>query len=140
MLTGQNQAGGNLGEWSQDEGAFVGTRMRQNQCRRGACLGAEGDQVEVDGRGVQRIGAILQQRHPDATAPALIVQPRARRALAGLLKLRAPGVVVLSINELPSAQPIEVIAVIGGESPEIPTSDPGVQSTAYSPEMETLAA
>ena len=88
----------------------------------------------------ERIGAILQQRHPDATAPALIVQPRARRALAGLLKLRAPGVVVLSINELPSAQPIEVIAVIGGESPEIPASDPGAQSTAYSPEMETLAA
>ena len=84
----------------------------------------------------ERIGAILQQRHPDDTRPALIVQPRARRALTGLLKLRAPGVLVLSINELPSAQPIEVIAVIGGESPEIPADEP----QAYSPEMETLAA
>ena len=48
--------------------------------------------------------------------PALIVQPRARRALAALLKLRAPGCTVLSINELPPTQPIEVIAVVGGAS------------------------
>ncbi|MCH2486672.1 MAG: flagellar biosynthesis protein FlhA, partial [Erythrobacter sp.] len=88
----------------------------------------------------ERIQAILQQRHPDAPRPALIVQPRARRALTGLLKLRAPGVLVLSINELPSAQPIEVIAVIGGESPEIPADQSGTDPTAYSPEMETLAA
>ena len=88
----------------------------------------------------ERIGAILQQRHPDDTRPALIVQPRARRALTSLLKLRAPGVLVLSINELPSAQPIEVIAVIGGESPEIPADQSGTDPTAYSPEMETLAA
>jgi flagellar biosynthesis protein FlhA len=49
-------------------------------------------------------------------------------------------VLVLSINELPSAQPIEVIAVIGGESPEIPADQSGTDPTAYSPEMETLAA
>ena len=48
---------------------------------------------------------------------SLIVQPRARRALAGLLRLRAPACLVLSIAELPVSQPIEVIAVIGGPQP-----------------------
>ena len=36
-------------------------------------------------------------------------------AEAALLRLRAPGCAVLSINELPAAQPIEVIAIVGGE-------------------------
>ncbi|HEX8056639.1 MAG TPA: hypothetical protein VF481_08255, partial [Novosphingobium sp.] len=44
--------------------------------------------------------------------------PRARRALASLLKLRAPSCLVLSIAELPAAQPIEVIDVVGGPSPQ----------------------
>ncbi|MEP3049918.1 MAG: FHIPEP family type III secretion protein [Erythrobacter sp.] len=46
---------------------------------------------------------------------ALIVQPPARRALASLLKQRVPRCLVLSINELPAAQPVEVVGVIGGE-------------------------
>jgi len=46
-------------------------------------------------------------------AIALIVQPPARRALAALLKLRAPRCLVLSINELPATQPIAVVGVIG---------------------------
>ncbi len=45
---------------------------------------------------------------------ALIVQPPARRALAALLKARCPRCLVLSITELPSAQPIAVVGVIGG--------------------------
>jgi flagellar biosynthesis protein FlhA len=44
---------------------------------------------------------------------ALIVQPPARRALAALLKVRAPRCLVLSIAELPATQPIAVIGVIG---------------------------
>ena len=68
----------------------------------------------------ERIAAILAERPVGAGAPALIVQPRARRPLAGLLKLRAPGCAVLSINELPVSQPIEVIAVVGGESATAP--------------------
>ena len=70
-----------------------------------------------------RIAAILSERaihgeHDSADIPpALIVQPRARRALAALLRLRAPSCLVLSITELPPSQPIEVIAVIGGEAP-----------------------
>ena len=63
----------------------------------------------------ERIAAILASRSPGAGGPVLIVQPRARRPLAALLRLRAPGCAVLSINELPAAQPIEVIAIVGGE-------------------------
>jgi flagellar biosynthesis protein FlhA len=61
----------------------------------------------------ERVAALTAERQ-GATPPALIVQPRARRALAALLKLREPGCLVLSIAELPPTQPIEVIAVIGG--------------------------
>lgn len=53
-------------------------------------------------------------------AIALIVQPPARRALAALLKLRAPRCLVLSINELPATQPIAVVGVIGAPA-EAPT-------------------
>jgi len=62
-----------------------------------------------------RVAGILSERGPSAIPPALIVQPRARRALAALLRLRAPQCLVLSISELPQAQPIEVLAVIGGQ-------------------------
>ncbi len=64
----------------------------------------------------ERIATIVDQRDPATTRPALIVQPRARRALAALLRLRAPQCLVLSINELPASQPIEVIAVVGDEN------------------------
>lgn len=49
---------------------------------------------------------------------ALIVQPPARRALAGLLRQRARSCQVLSINELPATQPVEVVSVIGAEERE----------------------
>ncbi len=71
----------------------------------------------------ERVAAICAERGGDVCPPALIVQPRARRALASLLRLRAPACLVLSISELPASQPIEVIAVIGGEhntSPALP--------------------
>jgi flagellar biosynthesis protein FlhA len=67
----------------------------------------------------EHITALIAQRGPAATPIALIVQPRARRALSALLKLRAPSCLVLSIAELPQAQPIEVIDVIGGERPQL---------------------
>nr|WP_068864085.1 flagellar biosynthesis protein FlhA [Erythrobacter dokdonensis] len=50
-------------------------------------------------------------------AIALIVQPPARRALAALLKQRAPRCLVLSIAELPPTQPIAVVGVIGEAAP-----------------------
>ena len=61
----------------------------------------------------EHIAALVAERGPNAAPLALVVQPRARRALAALLRQRSPGVLVLSIAELPAAQPIEVIAVIG---------------------------
>jgi flagellar biosynthesis protein FlhA len=54
---------------------------------------------------------------------ALIVQPPARRALAALLRHRSPRCLVLSIAELPSAQPIAVVGVIG-EREEAPALSP----------------
>ncbi|MBB3861877.1 flagellar biosynthesis protein FlhA [Novosphingobium hassiacum] len=78
--------------------------------------------IEPDlARGIgERITGIIAERGPGAPPIALIVQPRARRPLAALLRLRAPQCLVLSISELPPSQPIEVIEVIGGEAPEQP--------------------
>ena len=56
---------------------------------------------------------------------ALIVQPPARRALAALLKTRAPRCLVLSIAELPATQPIAVVGVIGA-----PDEAPALTATA----------
>lgn len=68
----------------------------------------------------EHAAALVAQRGAGAMPLALVVQPRARRSLAALLRLRAPSVLVLSIAELPVTQPIEVVAVIGGP----PASDP----------------
>ena len=90
----------------------------------------------------ERISALLNSRPQGALPPALVVQPRARRALASLLKLRAPGLLVLSINELPAAQPIEVIAVIGDDAeaaPQQPQLPPPAQTRHMQPQ-EALAA
>jgi flagellar biosynthesis protein FlhA len=85
----------------------------------------------------ERIALIVSQR-AGLPPPALIVQPRARRALAALLQLRAPGCTVLSINELPAAQPIEVIAVVGGDSEPAPQLALGDAAPVY--QTEALAA
>jgi len=47
----------------------------------------------------------------------LIVQPPVRRSLANFLKQRASRCLVLSINELPATQAVEVVGVIGAEEP-----------------------
>lgn len=76
--------------------------------------------IEPDlARGIgERVSDLIAERGPGAPPVALIVQPRARRPLAALLRLRAPNCLVLSISELPPSQPIEVISVIGGEAPQ----------------------
>jgi len=61
----------------------------------------------------EHIAALIAERGAGASQMALIVQPRARRALAALLRQRAPSCLVMSIAELPPAQAIEVVAVIG---------------------------
>ncbi len=84
-----------------------------------------------------RVAAIITARGPAALPVALIVQPRARRAVAALLRLRAPQCAVLSISELPPAQPIEVIDVIGGETPE---QNPDQNPDQLALQREELAA
>jgi flagellar biosynthesis protein FlhA len=83
----------------------------------------------------EHIANLTAERGPNAAPLALIVQPRARRALAALLKLRAPSCTVLSIAELPPAQPIEVLSVIGGEP--VPQVAPGLPSPRA---FESMAA
>jgi flagellar biosynthesis protein FlhA len=68
----------------------------------------------------ERVADIVAERGPGAVPPVLVVQPRARRALSALLRMRAPTCTVISISELPPTQPIEVISVIGGEPAPAP--------------------
>jgi flagellar biosynthesis protein FlhA len=59
---------------------------------------------------VREVNAVAEA---EGSPVALIVQPPARRALATLLKARSPRCLVLSIAELPAAQPIAVVGTIG---------------------------
>lgn len=86
----------------------------------------------------ERVVAIMTARQPGELTPTLVVQPRARRPMSALLKLRAPGCLVISINELPVAQPIEVIAVIGGDT-ELPSPAPS-GTVPHDFEREAMAA
>ena len=88
----------------------------------------------------ERVAAIVASRQPGDGAPALVVQPRARRPMSALLKLRAPGCLVISINELPVAQPIEVIAVIGGEDGQHQQLPALTETAPPEYEREALAA
>jgi len=72
----------------------------------------------------------------EQAAIALIVQPPARRALAGLLKGRAPRCLVLSIAELPASQPIAVVGTIGASGAGDDKAMPAVDA----PRAEELAA
>ena len=67
----------------------------------------------------------------EAGSLALVVQPPARRALAALLKVRAPQCLVISIAELPASQPIEMLAIIGR---------PQTDQPAFAEQPEPLAA
>jgi len=64
----------------------------------------------------ERIASLANGRPAGSCPPALIVQPGTRRAMAALLRMRAPSCLVLSIAELPQSQPIEVLEVIGAEA------------------------
>ncbi len=70
--------------------------------------------------GTMIVDALNRVLETEDTAIALIVQPPARRSLATLLRQRVPRCLVLSINELPATQPVEVVSVIGGEDPSAP--------------------
>ncbi len=68
---------------------------------------------------VEALNTVLEA---EGDAIALIVQPPARRPLANLLRQRVPRCLVLSISELPTTQPVEVVSVIGAQdAPEAPS-------------------
>ncbi|MEZ5743531.1 MAG: flagellar biosynthesis protein FlhA [Sphingomonadaceae bacterium] len=68
----------------------------------------------------EKVAGICAARPAGSVPAALVVQPRARRALAALLRQRAPTCLVLSIAELPASQPIDVLDVIGASEPQAP--------------------
>jgi len=86
----------------------------------------------------ERIAMLGEARGAGAVPLTLVVQPRARRALAALLRLRAPACLVLSIAELPASQPIEVVDVVGAASP--PPSPAGLPSPDDHETTESMAA
>ncbi|EQB17861.1 flagellar biosynthesis protein FlhA [Novosphingobium lindaniclasticum LE124] len=83
----------------------------------------------------ERIAMLCDARGSDDVPLALVVQPRARRALSGLLRLRAPSCLVLSIAELPPTQPIQVVDVIGAAPP-----GPSVPGLPHPDQAESMAA
>ncbi len=85
----------------------------------------------------EHVAELIAARGGDAPPIAMVVQPRARRALAALLRLRAPSCLVISIAELPPSQPIAVISVIGGPASEAPALAPPTYTT---PQPETAFA
>ncbi len=72
----------------------------------------------------EHVATLIAQREPGSSPLALIVQAGTRRAMSALLRLRAPSCLVLSIAELPPTQPIEVVAVVGGEGDAQNTGSP----------------
>ncbi|HKT85722.1 MAG TPA: flagellar biosynthesis protein FlhA [Novosphingobium sp.] len=86
----------------------------------------------------ERVTELSTARGPGAIPLTLVVQPRARRALAALLRLRAPTCLVLSIAELPATQPIEVIDVIGSPVPQ--HQAPGLPHPDHIDPAESMAA
>ena len=97
----------------------------------------------------ERIAALVSQRPHNSPPLTLVVQPHVRRALAALLKMRAPSCLVLSISELPSAQPIDVIDVVGTpaapgiKAPEpqgLPEPDPDPSQFDMPETSESIAA
>jgi len=87
----------------------------------------------------ERIAMLCEERGPGEVPLALVVQPRARRALSALLRLRAPTCLVLSIAELPQTQPIEVVDVVGAAQPE--RTVPGLpHPDSHHDQAESMAA
>ncbi len=54
---------------------------------------------------------------------AIVTSPVARRTLLKILKPNFPGTPILSFEELPDDKAVEVVAVVGGRSGKLPTSE-----------------
>jgi flagellar biosynthesis protein FlhA len=66
---------------------------------------------------VSAIGAIAAPLVGEGRKFALVTSPLARRALGRLLSPHLPDMPVLSFLEIPDGKPVEVIAIVGGETP-----------------------
>ena len=69
---------------------------------------------------VQAVGEAAGPLLAQAQRFAIVTSPAARRVLARLLAPHLRDVPVLSFLELPDGKPVEVVAVIGGETPALP--------------------
>jgi flagellar biosynthesis protein FlhA len=65
---------------------------------------------------VQAVGEVARSLHAEGRRFAIVTSPVARRALSRLLALHVPGAPVLSLLEIPDSKPVEVVAIVGGES------------------------
>ena len=90
---------------------------------------------DLSSRIAARVRALIDARMPGETPPAFVVQPPTRRAMAALLRLRAPECLVISIAELPPSQAIDVIDVIGAPDVDADPALPANQSQFQPTEM-----
>ena len=65
---------------------------------------------------VQAVGGVAGPLLREGRRFAVVTSPIVRRALARLLSPHLPDVPVLSFLEIPDGKPVEVVAVVGGES------------------------
>jgi flagellar biosynthesis protein FlhA len=65
---------------------------------------------------VGAIGDVAAPHLAEARRIALVTSPIARRTLSRLLAPHLPDVPVLSFLEIPDGKPVEVVAVVGGNS------------------------
>jgi len=65
---------------------------------------------------VQAVGEVAGQLMSEGRRFAIVTSPIARRPLSRLLALHVPDAPVLSLLEIPDNKPVEVVAVVGGES------------------------
>jgi len=66
---------------------------------------------------VGAVGAVAAPLLGEARRFALVTSPMARRALSRLLAPHLPDVPVLSFLEIPDGKAVEVVAIVGGETP-----------------------
>ncbi len=71
------------------------------------------------GRIVQAVSEAAAPLVGEAKRFAIVTSPIARRALGRLLRPHLPDAPVLSFLEIPDGKPVEVVAVVGGQVPQV---------------------
>jgi flagellar biosynthesis protein FlhA len=76
------------------------------------------------GRIVQAVNEAAGPLVGEARKFAIVTSPIARRALARLLRPHLADAPVLSFLEIPDGKPVEVVAVVGGQTPQVTMREP----------------